>query len=161
MTAPFLDSNVLVYTISKDSRAERAYDLLRNGYVLGVQTLNEFANVARRKFELTWPEVSEASARLAVHASSIMPTEIEDHRRSFQIAERHRLSIYDSLMLAIALRADCTTFYSEDLHHGLVVEDRLTVLNPSAELSPYFNSHSCSAALWNFHVRCGPAITLR
>ena len=25
----------------------------------------------------------------------------------------------------------------------------------------YFNSHSCSAALWNFQVRFGPAMTLR
>jgi len=26
---------------------------------------------------------------------------------------------------------------------------------------PHFNSHSCSAALWNFQVRVGPAMTLR
>ena len=28
-------------------------------------------------------------------------------------------------------------------------------------LCPHFNNHSCSGALWNFHTRFGPAITLR
>ena len=63
-------------------------------------------------------------------AEMVLDTHVDDHMRSFHLAERYRLSIYDALMLAIALRANCTTFYSEDLHHGLVVEDRLTVLNP-------------------------------
>ena len=30
-----------------------------------------------------------------------------------------------------------------------------------ARSGAYANIHSCSAALWNFHVRVGPAITFR
>lgn len=33
-------------------------------------------------------------------------------------------------MIATALAADCLTFYSEDVNHGLVIEDRLRILNP-------------------------------
>ena len=30
----------------------------------------------------------------------------------------------------IALEADCHILYSEDLHHGLVVENRMKIINP-------------------------------
>ena len=41
-----------------------------------------------------------------------------------------RLAVYDALLLAAACLADCRIFYSEDLHDGLRILDRLTVRNP-------------------------------
>ena len=34
------------------------------------------------------------------------------------------------MMIAAALKLGCTTFWSEDLQDGLVVEGRLTIHNP-------------------------------
>jgi predicted nucleic acid-binding protein len=46
----FLDSNVLLYAFKlDDSRSKTTTRLLSEGPSLGVQTLNEFVNVARRK----------------------------------------------------------------------------------------------------------------
>ncbi len=103
---------------------------MADAFVIGTQTLNEFANVLSRRKNWPWSDIASASRDFQALASGVLDTTIADHNRAFQLAERYQLSIYDSLMLAIALRANCTTFYSEDLHHGLVVEDRLTVLNP-------------------------------
>ena len=39
-------------------------------------------------------------------------------------------SYWDSLIIAAALEAGCTTLYSEDLQHKQVIEGVLTILNP-------------------------------
>lgn len=132
MTTAFLDTNVLIYTQLRDPRSERAYDLMRSSYVIGVQTLNEFANVARRKLHMEWSDIAEASSLLSAHAEQVVATEFEDHLKSLQLADRHQLSLYDALMLAITLRAGCTIFHSEDMHPGLIIDDRLTLNDPFA-----------------------------
>lgn len=132
MTAAFLDSNILVYAYSGDLKALRARQLLAEDYALGVQTLNEFAYVARRKVQMSWEVIERASHTMSENAELVLPTLLADHRASFNLAQRYQLSVFDALMLAIAFRAGCTTFYSEDLHHSLVIEERLTILNPFA-----------------------------
>lgn len=132
MSAAFLDSNVILYLYADDPRSERAYELLGSGYIIGVQTLNEFAHAARRKLKRDMVTVTQDSTDLAKNAKAVWPTDLVDHQVSLALAQRYQLSIFDALMLAIALRAGCTTFYSEDMHHGLVIEDQLTILNPFA-----------------------------
>lgn len=46
------------------------------------------------------------------------------------LAERYGLSFYDAAMMAAALRAGCERYYSEDLHHSLLVEGSMAVVNP-------------------------------
>jgi len=59
----FLDSNVLLYSISADPRAEIARRALAVGDVISVQVLNEFANVVRRKQVLSVAEIRDAEDR--------------------------------------------------------------------------------------------------
>jgi predicted nucleic acid-binding protein len=57
MADSFLDTNVLIYLASDDlKKAHRVEALLGDGCVIGVQVLNEMANVARRKMKLEWHE---------------------------------------------------------------------------------------------------------
>jgi predicted nucleic acid-binding protein len=46
------------------------------------------------------------------------------------LAIRYQLSHWDALIVAAALLAGCETLYSEDLQHGQVFDDQLTVINP-------------------------------
>jgi predicted nucleic acid-binding protein len=46
------------------------------------------------------------------------------------LAIRYQLSHWDALIVAAALLAGCDTLYSEDLQHGQVFDERLTVVNP-------------------------------
>jgi predicted nucleic acid-binding protein len=52
------------------------------------------------------------------------------HDTGLALAERYGISIYDAMIVAAALRADCDTLWSEDMHNGLVIENRLRILNP-------------------------------
>lgn len=49
------------------------------------------------------------------------------------LAERHTLWIYEAMIVPAALDADCDTLWSEDMHHGLVVDDRLSIADPFRE----------------------------
>ena len=55
---------------------------------------------------------------------------MDAHEHALMIAERHGIRIYDALILASALGANCTTLYTEDLQDGQVIDRRLTIRNP-------------------------------
>lgn len=132
MIGPFFDTNVLVYALGNDDKAIRAQSLLEGGGVISVQSLNEFATVARRKLRYDWPAIHNGIAALRVLCPTILPLTDAIHRDGLRIAERYRLSIYDSMIVAAALSAGCDRLWSEDLHRGLVVDARLEVANPFA-----------------------------
>lgn len=61
---------------------------------------------------------------------TILPLTLAIHQHGLAIAQRHRLSIYDAVIVASALEAGCDALCSEDRHDGLIVDGRLTVVNP-------------------------------
>lgn len=126
----FLDSNILIYAFTTDPRAVRAQALLQRGCAIGVQGLNEFANVARRKLGMTWDEVRDALGAIRALCPIIVPVDIETHSDSLRIAERYGYAIFDALIIAAAIRADCSTLWSEDMQHGLVIDKQLRIANP-------------------------------
>ena len=130
MTRAFLDSNVVVYAFSDDPRNAAAEDLLGRGCEISVQVLNEFANVARRKLGFSWTEITEAVGAITTLSRAVHPLDLATHQDAFRLAERHKFGLYDALIVASALRAGCTALYSEDLQHGLVVEEQLRIENP-------------------------------
>jgi predicted nucleic acid-binding protein len=130
MPGSFLDTNVLVYLASGDpAKAGRAEAIIGRGGTISVQVLNELANVARRKMHLSWPDtrsfLSPVRALLAVQ-----PVTIEVHESGLALAERYNLSIYDAMIVASALDADCDVLWSEDMQDGLVIDGRLRIANP-------------------------------
>lgn len=127
----FLDTNILVYAFSRDHRAERALALLK-GNVVGVQSLNEFTNVLLNKLRLDWDEVLFALDRIERLCLVESVIDYEMHRDALAVARRYRLSIFNSMIIAAALRADCDTLWSEDMQDGLAVDGRLTIRNPFA-----------------------------
>ena len=101
-----------------------------------MQVLNEFAAVARRKFRMSWGEVTEALAAIRVLCPSPMAVGIETHELALSLAERYGYEIYDALISASALESKCDKLYTEDLQHGQTIvsgpgkENGLTIVNP-------------------------------
>lgn len=130
LSACFLDTNVLIYAFTTDQRSVAAQALLAKGGVIGVQCLNEFANVARRKLGMDWPELHEALDAIRTLCRTILPLDVDTHAEGLRLAERHGFSIFDALITATALRAGCGVLFSEDLQHGLVIDGRLRIVDP-------------------------------
>ena len=126
----FLDTNVLIYAFSVgDLRRDTALDLLMAGGMVGIQSLNEFANIATRKMKASWPETLLWLERIRKLCDPPVPLTLEVHYRGLQIAQALGYRLYDSLLIATALETSCTVFYSEDLHHGQKIAG-LTIRNP-------------------------------
>lgn len=132
MSGAFFDSNVLIYAFSDDQRAGRARDLMAEGGAIGVQSLNEIANVLRRKHRFSWDEIAEALAVVRHYCFPPIPLDDAVHLSGLAVAQRHMLSVYDGLIVAAALSAGCDTLYSEDMHAGLMIGGRLTIVNSFA-----------------------------
>jgi predicted nucleic acid-binding protein len=130
MPGSFFDTNVLLYAASGDpAKADRAEELIRAGGMISVQVLNEITNVARRKMGMSWTE-TRAFLSMIRGLLPVQPLTIDIHETGLALAERYELSIYDSMIAASALHADCDTLLSEDMQDGIVVDGRLRVVNP-------------------------------
>src|SRR3984957_3499881 len=130
MPGSFFDTNVLIYLASDDAtKADRAEAIVRDGGTGRVQILNEVANIARRKMRLSWQEtrsfLSSLRELLTVH-----PVTVDTHELGLALAERHQLSIYDALIAASALLAECDRLWSEDMQDGMAIDRRLRIVNP-------------------------------
>lgn len=127
---PFVDSNVVLYLLSADvAKAEHAEAVLASGGVISVQVLNEVTNVARRRAGLSWAEIAELLDVLE-RSCVVEALTINTHNRGLQLAERYSLSVYDAMIVAAALLAGCGTLFSEDLQHGLLIDEQLRICNP-------------------------------
>jgi predicted nucleic acid-binding protein len=130
MPASFFDTNVLVYIASGDAtKADRAEAAIAAGGAISVQVLNELANVARRKMRMSWDDthalLTTLRGLLTVH-----PLTLDIHETGLTLAERYGFSIYDAMIAAAAIHAGCDTLWSEDMQHGMAIDEGLRIVNP-------------------------------
>ena len=115
----FFDTNILIYAFAaNDPRSARAEALIADGGVIGVQVLNEFTNVTRRKLTWDWKQVEAALGVIEDLLGPVRPLTAEIHAEAVALARDHRLSFYDALIVAAAADAGCRLVFSEDLQHG-------------------------------------------
>lgn len=126
----FIDTDVLLYLAGDDAaKAARAEAVLRVGGAISVQVLNELANVARRKMLLSWAETQQFLGALR-GLLTVHPLTVETHAAGLALAERYGFSVYDAMIVAAALGAGCGTLYSEDMQHGMTLDEGLRIVDP-------------------------------
>lgn len=131
MPGEFIDTNIVVYSLSKDEyKQNKALELLANKPVMSVQVLSETANVMRRKLGFDITAIRAVINRINQECSLLQPITFVTLNVALDIAERYSFSHYDSLIIAAALQAGCTTLYSEDMQHGQIIEGRIRIINP-------------------------------
>lgn len=144
MSPVFLDTNILIYRqdptdgVKRQRAAEwiAALALTRRGR-LSWQVLTEYNAVATRK--LMAHGYSPQNLRLDIRDYSAwlpQPPDLALFDAAWSLADRYGFSWWDALIVAAALRQECTTLLSEDMQHGLVIDDRLTLINPFAPDAP-------------------------
>jgi len=131
----FLDTNILLYSISRDPnetrKREQAIALLgEDDGALSVQVLQEFYVQATRPSR---PDpIPHPIAAALIHtwlrfAVQAVTTSILAH--ALDIKAKHGFSYWDSAIIAAARALGCQQLYSEDMAHGRAVED-VVILNP-------------------------------
>ena len=125
-----IDTNIAVYALEPGTKTEVADDILRRTELASIQVANEYANVKWRKFKRPWQQIDRDVELLRYTIPLWYAVEITDARKAIQLAERYKLQFYDALMIAVSLAHGATTLFSEDMQHGLVIEERLRIENP-------------------------------
>jgi predicted nucleic acid-binding protein len=135
MSGSFADSNILIYALSKDAtKADIAEAiLLDRDFAISAQVLNEVAVVLLRRHQMEWEALHDFLAKIKLAARAILPLTTEVHDHGLQLAQSYKFRVYDGMIVAAALLAECDALYSEDMHHGLVVDGRLQIVNPFRE----------------------------
>lgn len=130
MPVSFFDTNVLVYLASGDAaKANRAEAAIAAGGAISVQVLNELANVARRKMQMSWEETHELLTTMR-SLLTVHPLTVDIHETGLALAERYGLSTYDAMIAASAIHAGCDTLWSEDMQHGMTLNEGLRIADP-------------------------------
>jgi predicted nucleic acid-binding protein len=131
----FLDTNILLYSISRDAREaakrERAVALLeRDEGALSVQVLQEFYVQATRS---TRPDPLPHDIAAGLIATwtrfAVQDITLSILTGALEIETSHGLSYWDSAIVAAARALGCRELYSEDMSHGQEIEG-VIIINP-------------------------------
>ena len=131
----FLDTNILVYMFDETDAGKRrhAEDLVSESLAQGsgcisFQVVQETLNVLIRRLGFVAADSRRALEQVLVPLWQVYPSAVL-YQDAISIRGRYGYSFYDSLIVAAALEAGCTSLYSEDPQHGQQVQ-RLTIVNP-------------------------------
>lgn len=129
----FIDSNIWLYALieSDDKRHKSAKEKLRRvkDPVVSSQVVSEVCvNMLKKAGQ------NEAFVRELVSSfySKYKVVSLDENilLKSSDLRNKYSLSYWDSMIVAAALEASCTVLYSEDMQNGLLVDQRLRIMNP-------------------------------
>jgi predicted nucleic acid-binding protein len=133
----FLDTNIFVYSFDTSNPGKRkiALDIISKALtqskgIISYQVIQEFMNVALRKFKVPLSS-NDCQKYLTVVLEPICEvySSIDLFHKALEITEKWHFSFYDSLIISAALKAECSVLYSEDLQHQQEIFD-LQIINP-------------------------------
>jgi len=134
MTLRFLDTNILLYSISRNptetAKRDRAVALIDAGGPLSVQVLQEFYVQATRPTRRdALPHDIAAGLIRTWLRFKVQETSVSILTGALEIKVEHGLSYWDAAIVAAARALGCRELYSEDMIHGREIE-RVTIINP-------------------------------
>ncbi|MFL6603480.1 MAG: PIN domain-containing protein [Steroidobacteraceae bacterium] len=131
----FLDTNVLLYSISTDAgeaaKRERAIALIDGDEgALSVQVLEEFYVQATRptRADRLAHEMAEGLIKTWLRFP-VQDINVSILKGALQIKAQHGFSYWDSAIIAAARALGCRELYSEDMAHGREVEG-VSIIDP-------------------------------
>jgi predicted nucleic acid-binding protein len=131
----FIDTNLWIYLHATDSikeKSQRVVKLIDTYYddiIISTQVLGEVFNVLIKKGLKDKKQAKEIILNLSEHFEVIGVLE-KTVRNALDISIRYNFSYWDSLIVATALESGCRMLFTEDMQHGQVIEDVLTIKNP-------------------------------
>lgn len=133
----FLDTNIFVYSFdaTEPVKQQTARQIVQAALrtqrgVISTQVAQEFLNLALRKFAqpMTVSEAREYLKTVLLPLCRHFPS-AAFYDRALLLKEETGYSWYDTLIVAAAVEAGCTTLLSEDMQSGRVVRG-VTIRNP-------------------------------
>jgi predicted nucleic acid-binding protein len=128
----FIDSNVFLYALStQDTCKQKAASalILEDDVVISAQVINEVCNNLLKKLKFSEVEIIQFIGSCFKRYSVVELTQPLLSAAS-ELRGKHNFSFYDSLIVAAAQSSQASVLYSEDMQHGLIVDEKLVIINP-------------------------------
>jgi len=131
----FVDTNIFVYSYTNydTNKQVLAESLLQNidkktDLFISIQVIKEFC--ATMKKHNTETALLKNYVEEIINSFVVLSTRIKTIFKSIENLNKYNLSWYDTILITTAINNDCKIFYSEDLKNGLIIENKMTVINP-------------------------------
>ncbi len=128
----FFDTNIIIYSYSNSETDKQtiARNLIGSSksYV-STQVLQELINTVTKKFKFSYKDANATINECCINNQLYINT-FKTILEACSLADKYHFSFYDSLIISAALACDCNILYSEDMHHGILVENKLKIINP-------------------------------
>ena len=131
----FIDTNVWLYAFIKsqdEKKNKTAKDTLKQCQpVTSTQVINEVCVNLLKKANFTEEKISQLIESFfekyrIIHLNRTILLAASNLR------QRYSFSFWDSVVVSSALQSNASVLYSEDMQDGIVIEDRLQIVNPFA-----------------------------
>ncbi len=133
----FIDTNVWLYAFVEsqdEGKARIAKELIENNQpAISAQVINEVCVNLIRLSDISEDEIQTLIASF-YRRYPIFELSREVLVQASRLRGRYAFSFWDSLIVSSALQSGAGVLYSEDMQDGLIVEDRLEIQNPFAEV---------------------------
>ncbi|MCL2808976.1 MAG: PIN domain-containing protein, partial [Treponema sp.] len=97
--------------------------------VVSSQVISEYINVIKRNLKLTKFEIIQLCSSW-LEKYTVQPVVLSTIKLAQDIIKKYDFQVFDSIIIAAALEAECDILYSEDMHSGLIIENTLKIVNP-------------------------------
>jgi predicted nucleic acid-binding protein len=126
-----VDTNILIYLHDSlnSSKKSVAESILAENPKIPAQVISEYLNTTRRLLNLSKEDLLLQTSELfsGCDVISVSPSTL---LKSAELIKKFQFQLFDAIIVAASLQAGCDILYSEDMHHGLIVNSSLTILNP-------------------------------
>ena len=127
----FIDTNVFIYIQRTDSAnktriSEKVIDFF--DCFASTQVLNETCNILTRKYPSPKKEVERVLSSI-IESCTVVTVTSDYPSRALEYHYKYSISYYDALMVVAALDSNCKYLITEDMQDGLIIEDKLQIVN--------------------------------
>jgi predicted nucleic acid-binding protein len=129
----FIDSNIWLYALiqSQDqTKHEIANQLTRSDDIfISTQVVNEVCVNLIKKSKLNQQEIKDIITGF-YQAYTVLEFNENILLKAADLRNQYQISFWDSLIVSSALFIRAGILFSEDMQHGLVIENMLEIVNP-------------------------------
>lgn len=133
LTRCFLDTNVWLYAFvatQDPTKSDIAKGIIeRNEIIVSAQVINEVSIDLIKKAQFDELQIQRIITAFYVR-QQVVESDKELLLTASDLRARYRFSFWDSLIIASALIGGSSIVYSEDMDDGLLVDNRLRIVNP-------------------------------
>jgi len=106
-----------------------AQNLLVENPSISSQVISEYLNTTRRILNLSKEDLLIQTANL-FSGCNVIPVGASTLSLAGSLVIKYQFQLFDAVVVAAAIEGGCDLLYSEDMHHGLIVNKCLTIFNP-------------------------------